>query len=303
MMRTFLRHSQDSLIRLGVLCVILLTVALVSQLEAGQERIKLERPVMMDSNGPGSELFVLDASLRLHELRLMQNNLQQYGSVPLPNGFAPADMTYASSAGQESLLIAGTESGLGVVVSYSLDGRPLKTWKFRNICSGIDFAPNTHSAYVATSDSNEIYQLDLRGAEITYVTRIENASKLGPVAFDGARRRIYVADVASGRIYEYSAATKTSKVMVTGFSAPTALAFDPETNRLFIADPGRRGIFTVDTRSTKPVAVELAPNSLKAPYGLALISENRLAVADYGANAVLVFSLKGELLFRFPSPD
>ena len=101
---------------------------------------------MMDSNGPGSEVFVLDAAGRLHELRLTQNNLEQYGSVALPNEFVPADMTYVSSGGQESLLIAGTESGLGVVINYSLDGRALKTWNFRNICSGIDFAPKTHSA-------------------------------------------------------------------------------------------------------------------------------------------------------------
>jgi sugar lactone lactonase YvrE len=212
-------------------------------------------------------------------------------------------MTYASSDGQESLLIAGTESGRGAVVRYSLDGRSLKTWSFRNICSGIDFVPKTHSAYIATSDSNEIYRLNLQGTEIAYVTRIENATKLGPMAFNEARQEIYVADVASGRIYQYSIAAKASKVLATGLSAPTALTFDPETRRLFIADPGRRGIFSVDTRSSKPVAAEFASNSLKAPYGMALISKSRVAVADYGANTVLVFSIKGELLFRFPSSD
>lgn len=299
-MRTLLWRHQGGHLSGRILLAILLAITLVSPFGAGQERIKLERPVMMDSNGPGSEVFVLDAAGRLHELRLTQNNLEQYRSVALPNEFVPADMTYVSSGGQESLLIAGTESGLGVVVNYSLDGRALKTWNFRNICSGIDFAPKSHSAYVATSDSKEIYQLDLNVADIKFVTRIEDASKLGPLAYDEGGRRIYVADVASGRIYEYSAATKKSRVMVTGFSAPTAIAFDSETSRLFIADPGRRGIFTVDTRSSGPVAVEVAPNLLKAPYGLTLISENRLAVADYGANAVLVFSLKGELLFRFP---
>ena len=155
-------------------------------------------------------------------------------------------------------------------------------------------------AYVAISDSNEIYRVDLKGADVKFVTRIEDATKLGPVAFDEGRQEIYIADVASGRIYEYSIASKNSKVLVTGLSAPTALAFDPGANRLFIADPGRGGIFTVDTRSNKPVASEFAPGSLKSPYGTTLIANGRVAVADHGANSAVVFSTKGELLFRFP---
>ena len=303
MMRTFLRHPRSGLLNLRALCLILLALDLPTGAGAGAERAKLERPVMMDSNGPGSELLVLDASGILHELRVTQNSLEENRKITLPRELIAADMAYSLSDGQESLLIAGTKSGRGIVVRYSLDGRSLKTWSFRNVCSGIDFGVASHSAYVATSDSNEIYRLDLQGTEITYLTRIANAAKLGPLAFDEARREIYVADVASGRIYQYSIATKASKVLVADLSAPTALVFDPETRRLFIADPGRRAIFTVDTRSSKVVATEFASDPLKAPYGLTLISKGRVAVADYGTNSVLIFSSKGGLLFRFPSPN
>jgi len=281
--------------------LIALALLLAAGVNLGQAQTKLERPVMLDSNGPGSELFVLDASGSLHEFHVTQTSLQEYREVTVPHELNPADMAFASSGGQDSLLIAGTDSGRGVVVSFSLEGRPLRTWSFRNICSGIDFSPTTQSAYVATSDSNEIYRLDLKGGEITFVARIENATKLGPVAVDEARQEIYVADVASGRIYQYSMTTKTSRVLVTGLSAPTALAFDQEVSRLFVADPGRGGIFTVDTRTNNPVATELASDSLKSPYGITLIANSRVAVADHGANRVLVFSTKGNLLFRFPS--
>jgi DNA-binding beta-propeller fold protein YncE len=91
-----------------------------------------------------------------------------------------------------------------------------------------------------------------------------------------------------------------STVFVSTLTAPTALTIDPDTGRLYIADPGRRAIFTVDTGSSKPVATELVSGPLKSPYGMALVSMNRVAVADYSANSILVFSSKGTLLFRFP---
>ena len=299
-MRNVLLHFRGALCRLVATSTMAVLFALAPQLGAGQDRGRLERPVMMDSNGPGSELFVLDASGGLHEFRVGQDGLQEYAKVALPEELTPADMAFAASGGQDSVLIAGTAASLGVVMRVSLDGKSLRTWNFRNICSGIDFSSKTQSAYVATSYSDEIYRLDMNGAEATFLTRIEHATKLGPVAFDEARQELYVADVASGRIYQYSIVTKTSKVLVGDLSAPTALAFDPEESRLFVADPGRGGVFTVDTRASRPVVTEFAANSLKSPYGMTLISNSRVAVADYGANSAVVFSIKGDLLFRFP---
>ncbi|MGB7849094.1 MAG: SMP-30/gluconolactonase/LRE family protein [Candidatus Acidiferrum sp.] len=255
---------------------------------------------MMDSDGPGSELFVLDNWETLHEFRVTNNSLEEHGSITLPRTLAAADMSYAPAGGTDSVLIAGTLDGRGIVARYALDGRQLQVWTFRNFCSGIDFGAKSHTAYVATSDSNEIYQLDLKGTESAYVTRISNATKLGPLAFDEASQKIYIADVAAGVIYQYSLGTKTSKVLVSDLSTPNALSFDPDTGRLYIADPGRRAIFTVDTHSTKPKATEFVSRPLKSPYGMALLSNDRMAVADYGANSVFVFSSKGALLFRFP---
>ncbi len=297
---TLLPYPRRGLLPLRTLGLSLFVLSFATGIAAGDDRAKLERPVMMDSNGPGSELFVLDASGILHKLRLVQDKLEEYGKFSLPAGFTAADMAYASLDGQESMLIAGTESDRGEVVRYSLDGQPLRTWRFRNICSGIDYGAATHLAYVATSDSNEIYRLDLRGTGSEYVTRIPYATKLGPVAFDEARQEIYVADVASGKVYQFVIAAKASKVLITDLSAPTALAFDAEAGRLLIADPGRRAILTVNTRSSNPVATEFASDPLKAPYGMTLISKGRVAVADYGANRVLVFSNTKGLLFQYP---
>jgi len=48
---------------------------------------------------------------------------------------------------------------------------------------------------------------------------------------------------------------------------------------------------------------EFLSGPLKSPYGMALILSDRMAVADYGASSILVFSSKGALLFRFPPKD
>jgi DNA-binding beta-propeller fold protein YncE len=283
------------------LCTILLVLGLLPlQAGDGLQGTKFERPIMMDSNGPGSQLFVLDTWGTLHEFQVTKNSLEEFRSISLPSTLTATDMGYSSVSGQESVLIAGTQLGRGIVARYALDGKELQTWIFRNICSGIDSGGSNHTAYVATSDSNEIYQLSPEGSKSAFVARISSATKLGPLAFDEGGQKIYVADVAAGVIYQYSMAAKSTKVFVSNLSAPTALSFDPETGRLYIADPGRRAIFTVDTHSSNPIATKFVSDPLKSPYGMALLSSDRMAVADYGANSVLVFSSKGEMLFRFP---
>jgi len=295
------RHAWQSWQKVMGGCSILVLVGLFPSLsEEPPAQSKFERPIMMDSNGPGSQLFVLDNWGTLHEFRVTSSSLEEFRSIALPSTLTAADMTDSSVSGQESVLIAGTQLGRGIVARYALDGKQLQTWMFRNICSGIDFGTSSHTAYVATSDSNEIYRLNPEGSKSTFVARIPDATKLGPLAFDEGGQKIYVADVAAGAIYQYSLKVKSSKVLVSNLSAPTALSFEPETGRLYIADPGRRGIFTVDTRSGNPVATEFVSGPLKSPYGMALLSSDRMAVADYGANSVFVFSSKGKLLFRFP---
>ena len=297
-------RSGHSLVNVMRVCSILFLLGLFS-LRAGQglDQTKFERPSIVDSNDPGSELYVLDTWGTLHELRVTAHSLEEYRTVSLPVTLTPADMAYSRAGGQESVLIAGSQMGRGIVARYALDGTELHTWTFRNICSGIDFDAASHAAYVATSDSNEIYRVDVQGTDSKFVARIPNATKLGPLAFDQVGGNIYVADVAAGAIYQYSMATKVSKVLVSNLSTPTALSFDSESSRLYIADPGRRAIFTVDTRSNKPIMTEFLSGPLKSPYGMALILSDRMAVADYGASSILVFSSKGALLFRFPPKD
>jgi DNA-binding beta-propeller fold protein YncE len=294
--------SRKLTLPLAILCCAPLFTFLALGARSPQEpdRPSLDHPIMVDSDGPGSKLFALDTWGILHELNVTPTALEEFRTFSLPSTFAASDMSYADTNNQESVVVAGIESDRGLVARYALDGQSLQTWTFRNLCSGIDVAADGKSAYVATSDSKELYRINLEGTGSDYVASLPKATKLGPLAFDEIHKQIYVADVAAGTIHQYSLATKTSRVLVTGLSAPTALSFDPDAGRLYIADPGRRAIFTIDPRAPKPVATQLVASPLKSPYGMALITKDRLAVADYAEDSIFVFSSKGSLLFRFP---
>lgn len=295
--RAFTQAIRSSVLRLWALTMVGLSLG--AGIARAADRPDLQRPIMMDSNGPGSELYVLDAAGVIHQLRVSESALNEYGRSAVPPDFTAADMSFLRSNTPASLLIAGTQNGRGVVIRLSLDSKTLTTWPFPNVCSGVDSASSGTTAYVATSDSNEIYQLDPRGQRTNRITAVREASKLGPVALDDKRQLIYVADVANGQVYRYSAQTRKSAV-VARVSTPTALVFDADTDKLFIADPGQRSIFVVDTRANTPAAAPFVSDGLRAPYGMTLLSEGRLAVADYSSNSILVYSGSGKLLFRFP---
>lgn len=111
-----------------------------------------------------------------------------------------------------------------------------------------------------------------------------------------ARQEIYVADGGRQNLPAFDR-HQTWNTLAGNLSAPTALSFDPNSGRLYIADPGCREIFTLDTRSNKAALGQFASGQMQAPIGLTLPLQNRLSVVEYIANSVLVFSKDGVLLF------
>jgi hypothetical protein len=150
---------------------------------------KLDRPIAMDA-GPNTDFFVLDIHGNVHRLRGTQNSFSEQGTFALPSYSTPGDMSYSISAGQESLLIAGVGLGRGIVARVTSDGKLIRRWFLSNVCAGIDFNTKDHSAYVATSDSNEIYRVDLQGGTTSYVTQIFDARRLGPLVLDNGRQDV-----------------------------------------------------------------------------------------------------------------
>ena len=265
-----------------------------------QVSVKFDQPVAIDK-AAAADILVLEAWGTVHRLRQTGNAIAEVGSFHLPGSPQMVDMTYSSSGGQESILITGNQSERSIIWRYDLDGHKLQTWVSQNVLAGIDFNTADHSAYLATSDSNDIDRLDLNTQQISFVTRIHEARRLGPLAVDSNNKIIYVADVVGGVIYQYSILSKSSKILVSQLSAPTALYFDPQSGRLYVADAGRQRIVSVDTYAKTPVASNFTSSPLRSPSGVALVSGGAVAVTDLEANCIYLFSSQGALISRIPN--
>lgn len=284
------------------LCVFFLLASLVFSTQSAQQRgaVKLANPIAIDRGG-STDIFVLDARGTVHRLQETSNSLTQLSSFQLPGLPQVADMAYYSSGSEQSLVIAGVELNRGFVWQYSLDGHNLQTWPLRNIGAGLVSSEANHCVYLATSDSNEIYQLTLDDRKISYISQIPGARKLGPLAIDDGSHTLFVGDIDGGAVYEYSLSEKSTKLLVSGLVVPSALYFDQQSGRLYVADAARGKVLSVDTRSKKPILIDIVSAPLKSPTGVSLLLGGGLAVTDLAANAVYLFSDQGKLLSRFPN--
>jgi len=244
---------------------------------------------------------VLDIRGTVHRLKQSGNFLTEVAAFHLSNAPQFVDMSYSAVVGQQSIFIVGVEFNRGFIWRYTTDGRSLGFWPLRNIGAGITCDDGTHSLYLATSDSNEIYRLDLDNQKLLYLSRISGARKLGPLTIDPANQVLYVADIDAGVVYQYSIRTKSTRTLASGLSAPAALYFDVSTGRLYVADAGLKKIVFIDTHAKKAVLTSFASSPLKSPTGFALLSGGIAAVTDLSANRVYVFSATGALLSHFPT--
>lgn len=277
----------------------LMLVALYSQLAQDSPRLKLRDPIAIHK-GASSDLFVLDAGGTVHRLQKTQDHFDETSAFSLKNTSGPIDMTYALFNRQDSLIISSFQVGIATLAQYASDGKLLNNWILKHVCSGVDVDNSNGALYVATSDSNEVYKIDLRTRRTSYVGEIHSAKRLGPLVLGPNNQIIYIADVAGGSIYEFSLVTGNSRKLISGMSSPSAFFFDLQTRRLYIADNGQRKIFTIDTSVPQPVLMQFASKPLSSPSGIAPRSPDGLAVTDEDTNSVLFFSSQGIFLNRFP---
>ncbi len=143
------------------------------------------------------------------------------------------------------------------------------------------------------------------------------------VAFDNANQRLFVADLNNSRVLVFDVATSTiangaaathvlgqpdftTSIVGPGIMSPTAIAHDPESDRLFVSDAANSHILVFDVATStiangadpvaefgEPFVVNVTSSTLRTPAGLAYDTlGERLFVGDRDDNRVLVYDVQ-----------
>jgi DNA-binding beta-propeller fold protein YncE len=127
------------------------------------------------------------------------------------------------------------------------------------------------------------------------------ASRLGPLVFDAAKKKLYLGDVEGGQIVELDIATKRSQIISRSFSSPQALLVSSDGGLLYVADSSRKRIYALDLQHPEvPPKPFSTIGGLKSPSGLARLDDGRIVVSDDSAEKLFVLSRTGALVSTYP---
>jgi sugar lactone lactonase YvrE len=248
-------------------------------------------------------LVVLDQGKRL----LFANSRSgEPRTIRLPESLEVMDLAGGGRLGENLIFVAlrGINT-LSPVVQYTPQGKELRRWIVPGefpIGLALDYFHKV--LYITALGNASVYRVDLNqpgGGKATFVQEVRGASRLGPAAVDSTAGRLYVADVFSGTIYVVSLATRTSSVLISGMGQPSALALARGGQVLYVADVGRRCIWTVRLGPGAPVRSRFAPATpLRQPYGLTVDSRGTVWVGDRGPIPVFGVAPNGTQLRTIP---
>jgi DNA-binding beta-propeller fold protein YncE len=265
---------------------------------------EMRRPIALDKID-GGDLYVLDAGGTVFRLREATAGLGIVESFELPGSHYPTDLISAKLFGQPTLFVTLNSKISNIVAQLSLDGKLQHSWIFTRALGGLDVDFNSHILYVASSERPpEVYQVTLQPSQYTdpvFVGEAVGASRLGPLVFDAAKKKLYLGDVEAGQIIEFDIATKRSRVISRSFSSPQALLVSADGGLLYVADSSRKRIYALDLQHLDvPPKPFPTIGGLKSPSGLARLDDGRIVVSDDSAERLFVLSKTGSLVSTFP---
>jgi DNA-binding beta-propeller fold protein YncE len=302
----------------GLASWILVIGALTALRANGAIRPELGSPVAIDRISD-TEFYILSSDGTVRRLRNSGGTFQQSSKFSI-QGF-PIDFTYSVSDQIASLFVCSTLAGKGVLSRYATDGSLMKRWWLWHTCGGLDFDPENHALYAATTDTHEIYRLDIRkGGDPEVVGELPGTGKIGPIAVDSRRNLLYASDVSDGIVYEYNLTRRSSRAIASDLGSPVALYFDFQSQLLYVADATAKRILYISpspasrirqtaqqksrgTKSASPgvvVRILIKESGLDSPSGVVRGANGDLVVSDYAGNRIFVVSAIGQIKMRYP---
>jgi len=209
------------------------------------------------------------------------------------------DLTLAKIKEGEHLLVTLARGNTGQLMQYSTNGKFEGNWfryqQFVGVC-----ADETSQAVYMSTSTDTLFQVPFSAPNDTVPQaffRFINPIQTGALAIDRLSDTLYVADLSTGRIYARDMKGNAVREISDSAGHPSAMSFDTNSKRLFVADASGRKIWTISVAPQvgKP-ATFAGSDSLKGPSAVAVGPDETVWVGDQSAHAVLHFSSGGHLL-------
>lgn len=127
------------------------------------------------------------------------------------------------------------ENSAKQIVAIAPDGTVTKIAAGFNRPIDVSVDPTTRTLYVADNGDNSIYEVNRDGKS----TRIATVQNPNGVAFDGASNDLYIA--GSTKVFRLKPDGQLTAIG-SGWGAPIAIAVDPSTHYVYVADYGARAV-------------------------------------------------------------
>lgn len=251
-----------------------------------------------------TEFYVLSSDGSVRRLRNTGTGFKQSGEFSI-QGF-PVDFTYSVSDQVASLFVCSTQLGKSAISRYAVDGSVMQRWWLWHPCGGVDFDYSEQVLYVAGTDDNGLYRLDIRTNDQPQSVGELPSGHIGPIVVVPGRKLIYVGNVSEGVVYEYDITTRKFRNIAANLGSPISLAYDPDNRLLYVVDGTRSRVLSLSldaagVKPTKPqVRVILKDRELHYPTSVARDSKGDLIISDSYANRIFAVSIDGVVKFRYP---
>jgi len=255
---------------------------------SGVHRFSLPFPIAM-TFVEGHGLYVISRTGDLYVLSDSGQSTKKDCQLGLR---VPAALAQTGGRGAETLLIAANQivgaDSVPYVISFSTSDGTRKTMRLRQSGSvgGIAAEVDGPSVYLTDGVDRTAYSFLLQnGSQGVFhsLAMFHDAVRLGALVLDSKTKQLFAMDSGAESVYVIDITARRSRRFLDGLNDLSALAFDPNGRKLYIAQ--RRLVTEIDIDN--PAERKTSSPGLKNITAIAVDPKHRLWVGDFADNKVL----------------
>ena len=246
------------------------------------------------------ELLILQTDGRVFSLDARREVVREIYRVPAK--YQPMDLSIGYRGGPDYCVTLNSRVGSGSFLLQLLpDNRQVWTnLAQRGLVVGVVIDARRRSAYVTQAFDNVVHRLPLgeEKARPFEIVSLPQASRIGALALDSVKQRLFVADLDGSDIFVVNLGSgAVQRVPLKDVSDPRALAWSPATDRLYVADAGHRTVWAVDVSGGNSQTEAFSDKRIYEPSALA-VADRTLWVADKRSRRLFEVALADRAVTR-----